>query len=217
MRNPVIIGVLIAVVLGTVGLVVKDKINNQKETTVMLGEKQEQKNQLQPSSALTPTQIISTASNEKGNKQELPYSIEIKSPPTFNFYGVTYKATLKNILVKPFITNFGFSECNFSDGNGNNYSGMISDGNAFEKAILPNESREFTAKDVSVNISGLEHTTEGLRKCSYNEKGENVCKLINDLKLIDCIGYISTDGKGAGGSFGGTGGQLPINVMFPTL
>lgn len=216
MRNPVIIGVLIAVVLVAAGLVVKDKINNQNEITVTLGEKQEQKNQLQPSSALTPTQIISTTSNEKENGQETPYSVEIKSTPTYNFYGFTYKVTLKNILVKPFITNFGFSECNFSDGNGNKYSGMISDGNAFEKAILPNESREFTVKDVNINISGLEHISEGLRKCSYNEKGENVCKLINDLKLIDCIGYISTDGKGAGGSFGGTG-DLPINVMFPTL
>ncbi|MCJ7804273.1 hypothetical protein MUP35_00865, partial [Patescibacteria group bacterium] len=171
---------MIAVVLGTGGFVVKNRINNQKVTNMVLEKKQEQKTQLQPSPIPTPT-------------QESLYSVEIKSPPTLNSYGFTYKATLKNILVTPFITNFGFFECNFADENGNKYSGMLFDGNTFEKAILPNESIEFTVKDVRTDISGMKHGVEGFQKCSYNEKGENDCKLVNDLKIVDCIGYISTD------------------------
>lgn len=190
-KNFVIIGILIVAVLSLAGFTVKTM-----QTT-------------QPRSPLTPvlTQIALPT-------QEPPYSVEIKSPPTLNSYGFTYKATLKNISVTPFVTNFGFSECNFSDGNGNKYSGILSNNNVFEKAILPDESREFTAKDVTVNISGLEHTTEGPRKCSYNEKGDNVCKLINDLKIIDCMGYVSSNGQGVGGSYRG---QFPIKVKFPTL
>ena len=192
MRNSVIIGIIIVAVLGTSSFAIK---------TI-------QRTQSQSEPTQTLTKVVAPT-------QEPSYSIEIKSPPTLNSYGFTYTATLKNILVTPFVTNFGLSECNFDDGSENKYSGMLSDNNIFQKAILPNESREFTAKDVTVNISGLEHTTEGLRKCSYNERGENVCELINDLKIIDCTGYISTDGKGAGGVYGGSGGQFPVKVVFP--
>lgn len=191
MRNSVIIGIIIVAVLGTSSFAIKTM--------------QRTPSQPKPTQALTQT----VAPTQKSS-----YSVEIKSPPTLNSYGFTYKVTLKNILVTPFVTNFGFSECNFDDGSGNKYSGMLSDNNVFDRAILPNESREFTAKNVTINISGLEHTAEGLQKCSYNEKGENVCKLINNLKIIDCMGYVSSNGQGVGGSYGG---QLPTKVMFPSF
>ncbi|MDD3679524.1 MAG: hypothetical protein PHX72_01540 [Candidatus Shapirobacteria bacterium] len=214
MRNLVIPVAIITLVLATGGFIVKNRITNPKSANQILGESQEQVTQ--PSPTPTPTQTISTTLNDGDKKQESPYSIEIKSPPTYNSYGFTYTATLKNFLVRPYITNFGFFECNFKDENENKYSGMIADQYSFDKAVFPNESKEFTVKDVNVNISGLEHTTAGLRKCSYNEKGENVCKPINELRIIDCTGYISTDGKGAGGGYGGNGGQFPVNITFPS-
>jgi hypothetical protein len=201
MKKFTIIGSLIAVVLCAIGFIVRDRIYNQKMVNIAPEEKQE--NQLQSPSISTPT--------------EKPlYFVEIESTPTLNSYGFTYKAILKNILVKPFITHFGFYECNFIDKGGNRYPGMLFDTNTFQKAILPNASKEFTANDVRADISGFEHNTEGFQKCAYDETGKYICKLINDFKIIDCTGYISTDEKGAGGAHGGTGGQFPIKVTFPT-
>lgn len=205
MRKPVIIGIITVVILGIGGFILRDRINGEK-ANIEPGEKQKQKTQ-QLGESLQPQEALYV---------EINY-VERETPSMLNPCGFTYKATLKNILVTPFITNFGFFECNFKDGDGNKYSGTIYDNNTFEKAILPNESREFTAKDVNVNISELQNTREGLKKCSYNEKGENICKLVDDLKIIDCIGYISTDGKNAGGNDGGNGGQFPTKVMFPTF
>jgi len=203
MKNLVIIGVIVGIVLVASGFVVTNGMKNQNVTDAMLEEKQKQQIELQPSLTPAPT-------------QEPLYSVEIDSFPTFNSYGFTYKATLKNMHATPFITNFGFYECNFRDSDGNKYSGSMSDNNVFEKAILPNESREFVAKDINVNISEIGRTTEGFQKCSYNEKGENVCKSINDIQIIDCIGYISTDGKRAGGAHGGAvASQFPIKIVFP--
>lgn len=205
MRKPVIIGIITVVILGIGGFVIRDR-NSGEKTNMEPGEKQEQKTQ----------QLGKPLESQEVLYVEINY-VERETPSMVNPYGFTYKATLKNILVTPFITNFGVFECNFKDGDGNKYSGTIFDNNTFEKAILPNESREFTAKDLNVNISGLQNTIEGLRKCSYNEKGENNCRTINDLQIIDCMGYISTDGKNAGGNDGGNGGQFPTKVTFPTL
>lgn len=91
MRNPVIIGAIIVVVLGTGGFVLKDRINSQKATNMVLGEKQEQKTQLQPSP--TPNDVqgkvednVRKAIQEKletdGIKNKTENNI-VKPSPTF--------------------------------------------------------------------------------------------------------------------------------------
>jgi len=207
MRNFTKIGIVAVLILVTGGFVVKDKIKESTDPKV-LTEDLKKETQILPSSTPMPSQVVSITPNKI---QDPSYSIEIKTHPTLNSYGFTYTATLKNILVTPYITNFGFFECNFSDGNGDKYSGTIYDQNTFEKAIFPKESREFTAKDLNIGISGLDNTTEGLQKCSYNEKGEKVCELINNLKIIDCMGYISTNGRSVEHGSGG------LKIIFPTL
>jgi len=200
MKKPLILVSIFVIIFVSiiVGLIMEKKKNSQKVTTMIIRERQEENNQ----------------ETIKDSELQNPlYAIEIKTTPTLNHYGFTYKATLKNIDVQPFITNFGFNECNFRDSDGSEYSGSMSDNNVFEKAILPDELREFVAKDVTTNISGFDHTLEGLKKCSYNEKGENSCRLMNDLQIIDCVGYISTEGK----SVGSYDGQSPIKVIFPVL
>ena len=201
MRKSIIIGIIVIIALGT-GFIINKRINDEKITGVKFEGKLEQKNQFQ----LSPT---------------LPqgpfYSVEIKSSPTYNLnsYYFTYKAIIKNTLVTPFITSFGFRECNFSDENENKYSGYLSgDENSFEKAIFPNESREFISNDVYMYLRDFKKINGGFQKCSYNEKGENVCKLIKVLKVINCTGQISTDGRDAGAGYEP---QFNIEITFPTL
>lgn len=141
----------------------------------------------------------------------LQYSIEIKETPTLNYLGFSFKGTIKNISVKPYITNFSFFECNFIDDKNNKYSGSLYTETVFNQAILPDKSQDFIIKDANVNIQELDNTLEGLKKCFYDDKGENQCNLITNLKIIDCIGYITTDGKQAATGWG----KNPINVGFP--
>jgi len=157
---------------------------------------------------------LKEAQEVKPLKEQLEpqYSVEIKEPPTLNYLGFTIQATIKNISVKPYITNFGFYECNFIDGKNNKYSGNhISTETIFNPAILPDKSQDFVIKDATINIQGLKNTIEGLEKCLYDDKGNNQCNLITNLKIIDCIGYITTDGKQASNAWGGNA----IKVEFP--
>ena len=101
---------------------------------------------------------LKEAQEVKPLKEQLEpqYSVEIKEPPTLNYLGFTIQATIKNISVKPYITNFGFYECNFIDGKNNKYSGNhISTETIFNPAILPDKSQDFVIKDATINIQGL--------------------------------------------------------------
>lgn len=138
------------------------------------------------------------------------YYVTINSVPILSTLGFTFGITIKNISVEPYITNFGFGTCNFSDG-GNNYSGSLNNEFVLDKAVLPNESGDFIANDVNVSINGFERTGDGFRKCRYDDKGNRQCNLISKLKIIDCAGYVTTDGKQA--SYGW--GNFPINIEFP--
>lgn len=157
---------------------------------------------------------LKKAQEVKPLKEQLEpqYSVEIKETPALNYLGFTFKATIKNISVKPYITNFGFFECNFVDSKNNVYSGHLPTGTAFNQAVLPNKSQDFVIKDVNVNIPSLDNTLEGLKKCSYDDKGKNQCNLITNLKIIDCIGYITTDGEQPSRD---SLNENPIKVTFP--
>lgn len=156
--------------------------------------------------------INKVASSPTPTEKPIPkYSITINDKPTLNNYGFTFNATIKNISAKPFITNLGFDKCNFIDGKNNKYPGSLSGDVIFKKAVLPDESQDFIFKDTSANVLGLGHTVDGLQKCSYDDKGINKCEIVNDLKIVNCVGYITTDGKQASNEWGGN----PIKVEFP--
>lgn len=104
-----------------------------------------------------------------------------------------------------------FTKKNFIDGENNNYAGSIYAETTFNQAVLPDKSQDFLAKDAGIYIQGMDNTLEGLKKCSYDDKGKNQCSLITNLKIIDCIGYITTDGKQASNAWGGNA----IKVEFP--
>lgn len=129
------------------------------------------------------------------------YSVMINKAPALIYdlqksWIYSYEAIIKNISVKPFITNFEFGECNFKDEKNNKYTGTLIDNNMFEKAIFPNESRTFSAKDINIGIiRGLPYSDKGFKKCSYNNKGDYVCEFLKNIKITDCTGIISTDGK----------------------
>jgi len=132
---------------------------------------------------------------------ELGYSVIINRSPLLTHdlqkgWIYSYEATIKNTSVKPFITNFEFGECNFKDEKNNMYSGILADNNMFEKAILPNESKTFLAKNINIGIiRGLPYSEEGFKKCSYDSKGNYICEFLKNIKITDCMGLISTDGK----------------------
>lgn len=145
-------------------------------------------------------------------KESAPqYSITIKETPTLNYLGFTFKVVIKNISVKPYITNFGIYECNFIDSENNNYAGSIYAETAFSQAVFPDKSQDFLIKDAGIHIQGIDETLEGLKKCSYDDSGKKQCNLIANLKIIDCIGYIATDGKQTSARWG----ENSIAVEFP--
>ncbi|MFH1407512.1 MAG: hypothetical protein ABIG91_00520 [Patescibacteria group bacterium] len=140
------------------------------------------------------------------------YSVVIKSTPTFDSYGfVTFETTIKNIAVMPYITNFGLYDCNFVDSKNNKYSGSFDTGIAFNQAIFPDKSQDFVVKDAGIGVSGLDNTTEGLKKCFYEDKGYKKCELVDDLTIVDCMGYVTSNGKQASNGWG----ENPIKITFP--
>lgn len=141
----------------------------------------------------------------------LKYLVKINGVPAHKSLGFTYDATITNISVEPYITNFSLYECNFIDYKNNKYSGSLMDNNVFSKAIKINESINFIAKDVNVTIPGVDNMADGLRKCFYDKNSDKVCEYIKGLKLVDCKGYISTNSKNSSNGWG----EYPIEIQFP--
>ena len=143
------------------------------------------------------------------------YSVVITKSPVPSSHGFSFEATVTNKSIDPYITNFAFYECNFTDKNNKNYQGNLMDEKVLDKAILPNESVKITFNDANTTIRDVKRvdTANGAtwQECSYDDKGQNVCKDIQGMKMTSCKAYISSKKSQASNGWG----DNPLNIVFP--
>lgn len=167
------------------------------------------KSNLQKSSTLTQSP------SSTPTPSEAPYSVKVASVSRVSDspQGIDYKAEIKNISVKPFITGFAFFECEFVDNNGKEYMGQLfnDDGPAFSKAILPGKSQSLTRKVGMVELLGYSRTLDGFSKCDYQQDGTKTCSIVKDLSVKSCKAYVTSDGKQVSNGWG----KYPIEIQFP--
>lgn len=197
-KNISIIVLLIIILLITGGIYKKSQKN--------LIKKLQNTNTVQQKDLLTLTPTLSATPK---------YSVIIKSAPVHSIHGFSFEATVENVSVSPYITNFSFYECDFVDNNGKTYKGSLMDEKVMDKAILPGASTTLMFNDANATIKNLErkdYTTadKAWQECVYDEKGQNVCKYIGGIKITDCTAYISSAKKQAGNGWG----EYPIKVNF---
>jgi len=144
------------------------------------------------------------------------YSVTISGKPIASAHGFSFEITLKNVSIKPYITNFAFYECEFKDSENNSYKGSMMDEKVLDKAILPGESATINFNDANTTIKNLERrddssADEKWLKCAYNEDGQYSCNSIQGMRITSCIAYISTTREQASNGWG----RNPLNVQFP--
>ena len=133
-----------------------------------------------------------------------------------NFTGEVFEALVKNISISPYITNFAFYECDFTDDTNKFYKGSLMDEKILDKAILPGESATIIFNDANTSIKNLERSdysqvNKMWRECAYDEKGQNSCRNIEGVKITSCTARISSVKKQASNGWG----ENPIKVDFP--
>lgn len=117
---------------------------------------------------------------------------------------LNFPVELKNVSVKPYITNFAFSDCQYLDTKGNSHQIYLQNADVrFDKAVLPGATANFTIKSERIGIV--------LQQCSYDSGGNHVCQTIEFSKITSCKAYVTTDGSQASNGWG----KYPIVVNFP--
>lgn len=144
------------------------------------------------------------------------YDITIKSVSTSGMDTII-SLSLKNLNVKPYITDLGMERCVYTDSNGKEYKGKILAGYSFKKAIVPEETgdvRLITSQvDVSLNeddevscepeqrVIGY-NKLQNRTKCVFNDSGACSCRDLGDLKIKECEFRITENGKQASNGWG---------------
>lgn len=152
-----------------------------------------------PISSATPTEqqyLITVISASK---------VDLKAPND-----VTYKITIKNFLIKPYITNFAFYQCYFADNNEKVYKGSFMTETSLDKGIIPGESQTLSITS-QANLDGYDKSAEGFKKCDYQQNGSKTCTIVANLRAKSCIAYITSDSGQASNGWGSN----PISVNFP--
>jgi hypothetical protein len=155
-----------------------------------------------------------TQATEKPEIQK--YSVLVSKQPVASSHGFSFEAVVTNKSVNPYITDFAFYECNFTDKDKNTYQGTVMAEKKLDKAILPGESEKIVFNDTNTSIKNLKRldylsANETWQKCSYDENGQNTCKYIQGMKITSCKAYISSDGSQSGNGWG----KDPLNIAFP--
>ncbi len=145
------------------------------------------------------------------------YSVVLESEPVVEEKRsggiLSVKIKLKNLNVKPFITNFGGHNCSIVDSKGNKYEAELRGSGGLEKALLPN-------KEISIEGGGelfVHLFGKGEVDCSKwdtinrlwnnkcflnNETGICGCENLGTMKVVSCLYSISSDGKSVSGGWG---------------
>lgn len=193
-KNILLITILIILLIG--GVYLKSKNNSTINKQVLTP---------------TPTTTLPTPTKKIVPK----YSVTVTRSPVRSTHGFSFEVVVKNISITPYITNFAFYECSFIDKTNRVFKGSLMEEKLLNKAILPEESQTIIFNDTNTTINGLEgHDDLPIRawsKCAYDEKGQNSCKNIEEIKITSCIAYISNVKKQASNGWG----ENPLKVVFP--
>lgn len=147
---------------------------------------------------------------------EQKYSIKVKSASQVQDespHDVTYQLEISNISIQPYITNFSFNECQFTDDRGIEYPGQMMTETVLDKAIVAGASQKMTIRS-QANIAGYSDSSRGFQKCSYQQDGSKQCSTpLSNIRIKQCKAYITSDNGQASNGWGNN----PILVEFPTL
>lgn len=166
-----------------------------------------------PENTSTPT---STAIPTKTPIPQPAYSVTVPNQAILGENGFNFSAQVKNVSVKPYITDLGFYECLFTDSTNTNYKGKLGGANVhFDKALLPSGVTNAEFKNVGqayLDIGASANYGTSYLTYKYRDaNGDTITKTINGLKIVNCTAYISSEDKGAGDGWG----QTPITIKFP--
>lgn len=162
-----------------------------------------------------PTSKTGPTSASTSTETPIPqpaYSVTILSQPILGGYGFSFTAQIRNVSVKPYITDLGFLDCIFIDSTNTTYKGTLNAGIRFDKALLPSQSKNAEFKDTSaMYLNNGAHLSDFTYQ-SRNADGEIVTKSIKGLKIVSCTANISTNDTSV--SMVGEG-EMPLTVKFP--
>ncbi len=154
-----------------------------------------------------------TIETQPAQIEEPKYTIDISSVSEVitRPHSITYKATITNISVEPYITNFAFYKCQLEDEEGVTHEGRLMTETTFDQAIMPGKSQSITVND-PISVSGFQSNRDsGFEKCEYKADGIKQCKTLSTLKVQSCTAYITTDGSQASNEWG----DYPTEAVFP--
>ncbi|OGY41087.1 MAG: hypothetical protein A2Y82_01640 [Candidatus Buchananbacteria bacterium RBG_13_36_9] len=176
----------------------------------------------------------SNQTKPKEVSNESLYSVVPTSLPKIRYeYGIemSFNVTLKNLDIKPFITNLGTNNCFFTDLNGKKYIAAFTSGiPPLKKPLLPGEEVSVAINYGQLSVSFLQNGEVGCSlsangdgnkqkdiltnavKCVYDGSAKCICEDLGPMKVDSCTFLITTDGRMASPE-----GNYPLTVDMQKL